>query len=200
MRAIAPSEILDLVAWEKAREARRAEIIALKRQRRIALGEWMSLLFENRATVLFQIQEMARTERIVDDARLQEEIDVYGALLPAADELSATLFIEIPDLHLMNQQQVRDTVNRFQGLDRDAVWLRLGDSVAVPARFADGLTKEEKMAAVHYLRFHVSDEARTLLADSSVPARLVAEHPRYRAEAVLTPEQRAQLLADLAAA
>lgn len=197
MSVVVSSDILDLVAWEKIREARRAEVIALKRHRRIALGEWMSLLFENRATVLFQIQEMARTERIVDDARLQEEIDVYSALLPTADELSATLFIEIPDLHLMSQQQVRETVNRFQGLDRDTIWLRLGEHVAVPARFEDGHTKEEKMAAVHYLRFHVSDEARALLAETSVRARLVADHPRYQAEAALSAELRAQLLADL---
>jgi hypothetical protein len=197
MSAVSAADILDLVAWEKVREARRAQIIALKQQRRVALGEWMSLLFENRATVLYQIQEMARTERIVDDARLQEEIDVYGALLPGAGELSATLFIEIPDLHRMNQEQVRATVNRFQGLERDTLWLRLGPHVAVPARFPEGQTNEEKMAAVHYLRFHVSEQARALLADAAVPARLVVEHPRYAAESVLSAELRTQLLADL---
>ena len=197
MRKIEFAEIKNLVEYEKVREALRAEVIALKRRRRVALGDNLSLLFENRATVLFQIQEMVRTERIVHDEKVREEMDVYNGLIPEAGELSATLFIEIPDLHLMSQQQVRDTVNRFQGLDRDHVWLRLGDALAVPARFEQGLTSEEKMAAVHYLRFRLSPEAQAALADASTPARLVADHPNYQAEAAIAPEVRAELLADL---
>jgi hypothetical protein len=175
----------------------RAEVIALKRRRRVALGDNLSLLFENRETVLFQIQEMVRTERIVHDDKVREEVEAYNGLVPEAGELSATLFIEIPDLHLMSQRQVRDTVNRFQGLERDHVWLKLGDGVAVPARFEEGHTSEEKMAAVHYLRFSLSPEAQAALADAAVPARLVVDHPRYRAETAIAPEVREELLRDL---
>jgi Protein of unknown function (DUF3501) len=196
VRKVERAEIKDLVAYEKAREAMRARVIAIKTHRRVAVGPNLTVLFENRDTVLFQIQEMVRTERIVDDAKIQDEVDVYNALLPDAGELSATVFIEIPELVSMSQDRVRETVNRFQGLDRDRVWLVAG-GVRVAARFETGQTKEEKMAAVHYVRFALPPLARAALADPAAEARLVSEHPWYRAEASLAPETRRALLEDL---
>jgi hypothetical protein len=197
MRKVDLSEIQDLVAYEKARVARRARIIEVKKHRRVSVGPNVTVLFENRDTVLFQIQEMARTERIVDEAKLQDEVDVYNALVPDPGELSATLFIEIPELARMSQEEVRETVNRFQGLDRGSVWLVLGGS-RLPARFEAGHTKEEKMAAVHYVRFAVPPAARPALGEAAADARLVVDHPRYRAEAKLAPETRQALQEDLA--
>jgi hypothetical protein len=197
MQMIALSEIKNLVEWEKVREVERTRVIELKRARRVQLGENLSLLFENRDTVLLQIQEMVRTERIVDEARIRDEVDVYNALIPGPGELSATLFIEIPDLHRMSQEQVRAMVNRFQGLDKRGVWLVLGEH-RVPARFEEGHSKEEKMAAVHYVRFSLPPAARAALASREVPARVVVDHPNCAAEAVLGAATRAALLSDLA--
>jgi hypothetical protein len=195
MPTIQLTDIKNLVEYEKARETIRARVIALKARRRVVLGNQLSLLFENRDTVVYQIQEMMRTERIVDDARIQDEIDAYTPLLPTPGQLSATLFIEIPELARLSQEQVRQTVNRFQGIDR-AVSLRAGDEV-VPAEFESGHSKEEKMAAVQYVRFKVGSAARAVLADSAKPARLVVDHANYQAEAPLSAEIRAELLADL---
>ena len=194
---IAPSDVKDLVAYEKVREEMRARVIELKNARRVALGDNLTLLFENRDTVLYQIQEMIRTERIVDEGRIQDEIDAYEVLLPGPGELSATLFIEIPEIARMTTAQMREAVNRFQGLDQGALWLRFGE-VKVPARFESGHTKEEKMAAVHYVRFAVPPEARAVLADQAQRVRLTVEHPRYRAEAVLPAALRAEMARDLA--
>ena len=97
MTPIARAEILNLYEYEKVREARREQVIALKRRRRVGLGRYLSFVFENRETVWFHIQEMIRAERIVDDAKVDEEIVVYNDLLPAAGELAATMFIEIGD-------------------------------------------------------------------------------------------------------
>jgi hypothetical protein len=200
MRKVEASEVQDLVAYEKVRAAERARNIELTRHRRISVGENLTFLFENRDTVLFQIHEMVRTERIVDEAKIQEEVDSYNALVPGADELSATLFIEIPGLVKMTQAQVREAVNRFQGLDRDGViWMKVGNDVRVPARFEEGHSKEEKMAAVHYIRFAVPAAARAALADSSRPATLVVDHPNYKAHAPVPDALRAELLKDLAA-
>ena len=179
--------------YEKVRERMRSEVIALKAHRRVALGPNLTLLFENRETVLFQVQEMVRTERIVDEAKIQDELDAYDPLLPGGGELSATLFIEIPELVHMSQAQVRDTVNRFQGLDRGAVALVV-DGERAPARFESGGSKEEKMAAVHYLRFAVP-EGRRDLARRDV--RLVVDHPSGRAETALPEAVRAELARDL---
>jgi len=197
VRKVGRDEIKDLVAYEKAREAMRARVIVLKRHRRLALGPNLTLLFENRETVLFQVQEMIRTERIVDDAKIQEELDVYNALVPGRGELSATLFIEIPELVRMSQDEVRETVNRFQGIDQDHLWLVAGDA-RVPARFESGHSKEEKMAAVHYVRFPVPDAARAALADPAAAVRVVVDHPNYRAESAVPPELRQALREDLA--
>jgi hypothetical protein len=196
MEKIRLAEVQDLVAWEKARTDARARIIALKKDRRLTVGPNLSLLFENRATVLFQIQEMVRTERIVDERRIQDEVDVYNALIPAPGELSATLFIEIPDLARLGPERVRETVNRFQGLDRDAVLLAVG-SHRIPARWEAGRSSEEKMAAVHYVRFLVPEAVGAALADSASPARVLVEHKHYRAQADVTAALRKQLLEDL---
>jgi len=190
------AEVKNLVEYEKVRDVMRPKVIAQKQRRRVILGDQLSLLFENRDTVLLQIQEMIRTERIVADAKIQDEIDAYNALIPAAGELSATLFIEIPGLVHMSQEDVRLTVNRFQGIDQ-AVALVVGGE-RVPALFEAGHSKEEKMAAVQYVRFVVPPAVRKALAEASVPARLVVDHPNYKAEAVLSPETRAELYADLA--
>ena len=128
MKKIDASELLDLTAYEKAREAMRAAIIELKKNRRVSIGDRVTLLFENRETVLFQIQEMVRTERIVDDAKVQDELDTYNALIPDPGELSATLFIEIPGIARMNHDEQIAAVNRFQGLDHEAVFLVLGEA------------------------------------------------------------------------
>ena len=196
MNKIEMSEVKNLIEYEKVRDGMRSAVIARKQRRRVIVGDQMSLLFENRETVLLQIQEMIRTERIVHDAKIQDEIDAYNALIPTPGELSATLFIEIPGLVHMSQEQVRLTVNRFQGIDQ-AVWLVVGDH-RVRAEFEPGHSKEEKMAAVQYVRFVVPSAVAKALTDPSVPARLVVDHPNYKAEAILSPETRAELFADLA--
>jgi hypothetical protein len=197
MRKVGRDEIKDLVAYEKAREAMRARVIAIKRHRRLAVGPNITVLFENCDTVLFQVQEMIRTERIVNDEKIQEELDVYNALVPGRGELSATLFIEIPELVRMSQDKVRETVNRFQGLEKGALWLLAGGT-RVSARFESGHSTEEKMAAVHYVRFAVPAPARAALADPAADVRVVVDHPNYRAESAVPPELRQSLQEDLA--
>ena len=92
--------------------------------------------------------------------------------------------------------EVRETVNRFQGLERGHVWLA-GGGARVPARFESGHSKEEKMAAVHYVRFALPEAARGALAASAADVRVVVEHPHYRADADLTAETRRALREDL---
>jgi hypothetical protein len=196
MKKIELAEILDLTAYEKARESMRTAVMALKVHRRTSLGDHLTVLFENRETVLFQIQEMVRTERIVEDAKIQDELDTYNALVPDEGELSATLFIEIPDISRMNHDQQIAAVNRFQGLDRDSIFLVIGDR-RIPAVFEEGRTKEEKMSAVHFLRFAIPLEVRAALERGASPLKLLASHPHYAAEAPLDEAFRAELVRDL---
>jgi hypothetical protein len=197
VKELVRADVRDLVEYEKVRAKERGAVIALKQDRRVSVGENLTFLFENRETVLFQVQEMVRTERIVEDARIQDELDAYNPLLPGPNELSATLFIEIPELVRLSPDEVRRRVNRFQGLDRH-IALVVGDGLRVEARFESGRGNEEKMAAVQYVRFALSPEARAGFADTARAVRLVVDHPRYQAEALLPPAVREELRKDLA--
>lgn len=140
--------------------------------------------------LLFQIQEMCRAECVI--AEVQEEIDVYSALLPGPRELSATLFIEIAE-----KEQVKPVLDRFMGIDTGRhVWFELGGTT-VPGSFEAGHSDEKKgkLAAVHFVRFAFSPEAARTFRDS--PVDLVVEHPAARARARLSQEVRAELLTDL---
>src|SRR6056297_357192 len=88
-------DISDLRAYEREREDFRAEIIALKKKRRIGVGPFVTFLFENRDTIRFQIQEMARAEKIISDEGIETELRIYNPLIPEPGHLAATMFIEL---------------------------------------------------------------------------------------------------------
>lgn len=189
------SDVLNFFEYEKMRERERARIIALKRARRVPLGRHLSLVFENRDTMLFQVQEMCRVERITDDARIQDELDVYNALLPRPGELSATMMIEIVD-----QADIRPVLDRFMGIDTGPhVWFQVGREFRAPGTFETGHSDEEKgkLSAVHFVRFAFPPEA--IAAFRTAEVFLVVDHPAERARTPISEETRAALLEDLAA-
>jgi len=186
-------DVLNFFEYEKVREERRRRVIALKRARRVAVGPYLSFVFENRDTLLFQIQEMCRVERITDDAKIQDEIDVYGALLPRSGELSATMMIEIAD-----REQIKPVLDRFMAIDSGQhVWFQIGREFAVSGEFEAGHSDEEqgKLAAVHFVRFAFPEAAVRAFLDSAVS--LAVDHPAERARAELSAETKAALLEDL---
>ncbi len=132
MKPLTLDEILDLDRYEEIRDVYRRRVIAHKRDRRIAVGERVGIVFEDRETLRYQVQEMIRIERIRAAEKVQNELDTYNELMPGEDELSATLFIEVPDL-----KQVRAELDRLIGID-EHVALILGeghDEETIPARF-----------------------------------------------------------------
>ena len=121
MKAITAGDVIPYDEYERQRDVFRSKIIALKQRRRISIGPLITVVFENRETLRFQIQEMIRTERIFDPLKVQDELDVYNALLPNLDELSATLLIEITD-----EAKIKEKLDQFMGLDH-------GDKMAILA-------------------------------------------------------------------
>jgi hypothetical protein len=192
MNLLTPQDLLSAAEYEQDRPTIQQRIIALKKRRRISVGALVTLLFENRETLLFQIQEMIRTERIFDPGKIQEECDVYNALLPGRDELSATLFIEIT-----GSEKIQELLDSFQNIDRDdTVALKVGDT-SIFANFEAGHSKEDKISAVHFVRFSTTQTFRDLLARPEVPAFVTIIHPYYRAEAPVLHEMRQEWLKDL---
>ena len=186
-------DVLDLRAYERVREDYRSRVIARKRDRRVSLGPIMTLIFECVDTVRFQVQEMARAEKIISDEAMQVELDIYNRLLPGERELSATLFIELTSDH-----DLREWLPRLLGIERRIGISMDGDVVAsVPeAQHAAALTRDTITPAVHYLRFGFT-EAQVGEFRDAAEITLVATHPDYEAQTVLRPSVRAELLGDL---
>ena len=189
MKKIVLDDILGFAAYEKVREEFRREIIDKKKLRRVSVGDNISLVFENRDTVIFQIQEMLRAERITDLDKIREEIAVYNELIPNPGELSATLFIEIED-----QTHLRDELLKFLGID-EAVLFKVGDH-RVSAQFEEGRAKEDKISAVQYVRFPFGAEARQAFI-AGAPAEIAVDHANYRARQVLSAAVQKSLSQDL---
>jgi hypothetical protein len=187
------ADVLDLRAYERVREDYRARIIARKRDRRVAIGPFMTLVFECVDTVRFQVQEMARAEKIISDEAIQVELDIYNRLLPGEGELSATLFIE-----LTSDAGLREWLPRLVGIERRLGVSLDGEVVAsVPeAEHAAALTRDTLTPAVHYVRFGFTDAQVAAFGDAEEVA-LVATHPAYEARTDLPAAVRRELLGDL---
>jgi diadenosine tetraphosphate (Ap4A) HIT family hydrolase len=194
VRPISASEIVPLQRYAALRDDYRQRVIAYKRDRRMDVGEQITLVFEDRETVRFQIQEMLFVERIQDAEGVAGEVAVYNELVPGAGQLSATLMIEITD-----EGRIRAELERLVGID-DAVSLVLGEAPQerrVRADFDRRQLDEDRVSAVHYLRFALAPADCEALADSAQRARLRIDHPHYRREDEIRPQLRAQLIADL---
>jgi Protein of unknown function (DUF3501) len=191
MELLTPDDIKNLHEYELERPGFRDRVIALKSRRRIPLGPLMTLVFENRDTVRFQIQEMLRVERIVQPEKVLHEVETYNELLPGPGEVAATLFIEIT-----NQARIHEILDGFLGLDEPGgLQLKIG-SGSYPALFAPGQSRENRISAVHYIRFRLGEEGKQALA-SGAPAALEVTHGSYRATQELPRRTVEELLADL---
>ncbi len=189
---ITADDLISHEAYEQQRESFRATIIALKQRRRISLGSVITMVFENRDTLRFQIQEMLRAERIVDPVKVQDELDVYNALLPEQNELSATLLIEIT-----HEATIQETLDQFMGLDH-------GDKVAIIANgeevfgeFEGGRSHDTKISAVHFVRFRPTASMKRSFADLTQPVTIRVIHGGYHEEVPVPGNMREEWLADL---
>jgi hypothetical protein len=193
MNPLKLDDLVDIARYERERPEFRTRIIALKRRRRVQVGELVTLVFENRETVRFQIQEMMRAERIVTDDRMDEELQTYNQLVPAALQLSATLLIEITD-----REHLREILDRLVGMDRGGTtYLVVGDE-RIEGEFEGGHSTEVRVSAVHYVTFDLTANQAAGIAPGGPRVSLLVEHPNYQEEQVLSDDTRASLAEDLA--
>lgn len=195
-RKLTLDDIADLRQYEREREQFRAEVIELKRKRRIGVGPFMTLVFENRQTIRFQIQEMARVEKLISDEAIETELRTYNPLIPDPGQLAATLFIE-----LTSELALREWLPRLVGIEQ-SIALRIGsgdDAVLVraapEAAHASQLTREEVTASVHYVYFELTPDQVDAVAAG--PVELVIDHAEYDHATRLVDETVAELLDDL---
>jgi len=189
-------DIAELRSYERERGRFRAAVIALRKRRRVTVGPSVALVFENRDTVRFQVQEMARAERIVTDEGIQRELDVYNPLIPEPGQLSATMFVE-----LSTGEQLRRWLPRLVGIEtRLLVRLGTGDvarevrTVGDTERSAE-LARPQVASSVHYVRWALDDAE--VEAFAAGPVVLAVDHPDYQHETTLAAATVAELVRDL---
>jgi hypothetical protein len=194
VKPLTREEVVPLAAYGALRDAYRRAVIAHKRARRLGVGPDVTLVFEDRETLRFQVQEMLWVERIEEPARVQHELDVYNELMPGAHEISATLLVEITE-----PGRIRAELDRLVGIDEHVALVigTGGAQRAIAARFDAKQFEDERIAAVQYIRFALGDADVAALADAGEPVALRISHPHYRHEAPLPPDVRESLAAGL---
>ncbi len=193
MPHITHDSLLTLEAYAKSRQDFRARVLAHKKNRTVALGEHVTLIFEDELTIRYQIQEMLRVERIYEEAGIRDELDAYNPLVPDGSNWKATMLIEYPDVAERQTQ-----LARLRGVE-DKVWVQVAGHDRVNAIADEDLdrTNDEKTSAVHFLRFELTPVMIAAVKGGAGIA-LGVEHSAYTASANRLPANvESALAADL---
>ncbi len=189
MERVTQKDILPLPAYEQVRDDFRREMIAYKKNRRLFVGDAVTLVFEDKKTMIFQVQEMLRAEKITDPEAVQYELDVYNKILPDENELSATLFIQFSDT-----SKVREEAKRYKGISRNT-YLVVGEH-EIRGELDEMSASEDRAWAVQYLRFRFSPEAKEAFLHGEAPVRVEIRDTVYQEQAELPAAMREALKAD----
>ena len=189
-KPIERGEVLGLAEYEAVRPHFRARVIEEKKRRRVSLGPRASALFESRDTVLLQIQEMLRTERITRDSAVQHEIDTYNEFIPGDRELSCTVMIEIAD-----KDEREKLLAEARGIESAFSIVAGGETC--PGHTTPDRISPDRASAVIYLKLPLGERAAAAIK-SGEPVELRVDHAAYRAAAKLPPALVADLAEDLA--
>jgi hypothetical protein len=193
MSHIDPDTLMTLEAYAKARKDFRARVLAHKKARTVALGEHLTLIFEDELTIRYQVQEMLRVERIFEEEGIRDELAAYDPLIPDGSNWKATMLIEYPDVA---ERQAQLAVLR--GIE-DKVWIEVAGHARVYAIADEDMDRsnDEKTSAVHFLRFELTPPMIAALRAGGDLAIGVA-HPAYTAQIDrVPPAVRSSLAGDL---
>jgi hypothetical protein len=184
MKTVARSEILDFVTYEERRGAIREAAMKAKGERRVHVGRYLTLLFENQETIRYQIQEMVRVERMVREADIAHEIETYNDLIGGGGDLGCTLLIEVDDPAVRAEK-----LGRWLDLPR-RLYARLEDGTKVRARFDERQVGDTRLSSVQYLKFPVGGRTPVAIGCD-------LDDPDIGGETELSSAQRAALASDL---
>lgn len=192
MQRLKREDLLTLEDYARERPNFRARVMQHKAHRRVMLGEHLVLLFEDRLTMQYQIQEMLRAERIFEQEGIQDELDAYNPLIPDGSNLKATMMIQYDDI-----DERRSALARLVGLE-DQLWLKVGNNEKVFPIADEDLERdsEEKTSSVHFLRFELNAD---MVGDAKSGAGItmgVDHEAYYIAESALSAETVKSLVAD----
>ena len=190
MRKIRVEDILDLTAYEKKRKDIRPKIIEIKNQRRIHVGPKVTYLFETYDTMWYQVQEMTRAERIVDEEGILGELNAYNELIPDSNQLSASMLIEIDDI-----EERKTFLSHIVDLPSHT-YLKVDGEKIMPT-FDPRQGSEDKLSSVQYLKFDLSEDQVKKFNGEESKVILGFDHSLYTYEQELTAEQKSILYGDM---
>ncbi|HEY4697464.1 MAG TPA: DUF3501 family protein [Gallionella sp.] len=193
MAKLVQANLMTLESYAKARNAIRAGVMAHKKNRNVALGDHVTLIFEDELTIRYQVQEMLRAEKIFEEDGIQEELDAYNPLIPDGSNWKTTMMIEYEDI-----AERRRMLTRLVGIE-DRVWVQVAGFERVCAIADEDLERAtgQKTSAVHFLRFELTTEMSRALKQGA-GLGMGVDHPAYRATLAPIPQAiRASLLRDL---
>jgi hypothetical protein len=192
MQQLTRSDLLSLEQYARERELFRARVLAHKKLRTIALGPNMTLIFEDRLSVQYQVQEMLRTERIFEVEGIDEELNAYNPLIPDGANWKATLLIEFPDPEVRQRR-----LAALKGVEHHC-WAGIAGTPRCVAIADEDLDRsnEEKTSAVHFLRFELGAE-RVAAVRAGAALQLGVEHAQYPHVVTVSEESRRALSKDL---
>lgn len=189
MARVTRESLMTLEAYTRARPGMRTKILEHKKNRKVALGAHVTLLFEDEQTVRYQIQEMLRVERIFEDEGIEHELETYNPLIPDGTNLKATMLIE----YAQADQRRRELARLIRIEDR--VWVRVEGHDKVYAIADEDLDRstEDKTSAVHFLRFEL-DAAMIAALKSGAALGTGIDHENYSAQVEPLPDAVRDLL------
>jgi len=189
-------ELKDIIPYHdylKIRKEFQQKIIKLKKNRRLQVGENITFVFENSQTVLYQIQEMIRLEKMTDEKLIQQEIDVFNRLIPDENELCATILIEI-----FERQFIKPILNSLAGIQDNKIFLKFDNEAITPIFFDENLP-DGRISAVLYVKFKFTQSQVEKFLNLKNVAKIEVNHPNYKAEAIIPENVRISLIEDLRA-
>lgn len=195
MPQITRDSLMTLEAYAKVRQEFRTRVMMHKKNRKVHLGENMTLIFEDELTIRYQIQEMLRVEKIFEEQGILDELDAYGPLIPDGSNWKATMMIEYPD-----PVERAARLAELTGIE-DKVWVKVDGHDPVYAIADEDLEREtaQKTSSVHFLRFELAQDMTKALRQGALLSMGI-DHPAYRIPAMpITAAVRDSLIGDLTA-
>jgi Protein of unknown function (DUF3501) len=192
MNKLTPADLLSLEAYHNERTRLRAEVLAHKRNRQVGIGPNVTLYFEDRLTMRYQVQEMLRVERIFESEAIAEELEAYNPLIPDGMNLKATMMLEYPDV-----AERRTALAQLGGIEH-VTYVKVGALGRVFAHADEDMprTEADKTSAVHFLRFEL-DSMMCAALKAGAALKLGVDHAHYRDEVEAPAAVRGSLTADL---
>ena len=189
---ITREDLMSLEVYAEKRAEFRQKVLAHKKHRQVALGPNATLYFEDRLTLLYQIQEMLRIEQVFEAEGINDELEAYNPLIPSGRNFKATFMIEYPDPEVRAAQ-----LEKLLGIE-DLVWMQVGEHDKIWAIADEDLERstEEKTSAVHFLRFEINDAIAAELK-AGADWKIGVQHAIYTYSLDVDGETRESLLNDL---